>query len=345
MRTLEFKDGALILIDQTKLPHEEIYVVCKTYQEVGRAIVDMIVRGAPAIGITAAYGVVIGAASINTESKADFFNKLEEVCEYLKRTRPTAVNLFWAIDRIYNKAKTLKDCSIEKLKELILAQARLMEEEDIATNRSIGLNGHKLIQKKGATILTHCNAGALAVVDYGTAIGVIRASFENGNDIQVYATETRPYLQGARLTSFELKKLGIPVTLICDNMAGYFMNKGLIDYVVVGADRITSNGDVANKIGTYTLAVLAHENNIPFYVAAPYSTIDLTLKNGSEIIIEERDPKEITHIKGIEIPPRGINVKNPAFDVTPNKYITAIITERGILYSPSDILKYSLQEN
>jgi len=333
MRPLEYKDGVLKLIDQTMLPTEYIIVECKTYKEVADAIVDMIVRGAPAIGVTAAYGIAIGAFSIETDFNETFFDELKSICNIIRSTRPTAVNLFWAVERVFNKAVKNKEKTIKDIKDIILQEAFLMDTEDVIANKAIGQHGNMLIQQD-STILTHCNAGALATCDYGTALGVIRAAHESGKNINVYADETRPYLQGARLTSWELQQDGIPVTLICDNMAGYFMKKGNIDCVIVGADRIALNGDTANKIGTYSVAVLAKENNVPFYVAAPVSTIDFMIETGESIPIEERKPEEITHFKGFQIAPEGISVANPAFDVTPNKYITAIITEKGILYPP-----------
>jgi len=341
MKPLEYCNGVLKLLDQTLLPGEQKIVELKNYIEVADAIKNMIVRGAPAIGVTAAYGVAIASKAINTDSKEEFFAELAKVCDIIKSTRPTAVNLFWAVDRVYSRAVSNRDKTIEEIKKLIEEEAYLMEKEDIESNRSIGRFGNELI-KENWTILTYCNAGALATCDYGTALGVIRAAHESGKNIQVFADETRPYLQGARLTAWELMQDNIPVTLICDNMAGHFMKEGLIDCVIVGADRIALNGDTANKIGTYSLAVLAKENNIPFYVAAPTTTIDFSIETGEQIPIEERSPAEITHIKGIRIAPEGVKVRNPAFDVTPNKYISAIITEKGIIYPPYDenIKKY-----
>lgn len=333
MRPLEFKNGILTLLDQTQLPTKILYVDCKNYKEAATGIRDMIIRGAPAIGVTAAYGIVLGAFGINTDSKELFFHELEEVCSTLRNTRPTAVNLFWAIDRVYQKALANKNQEIQKIKEIILEEAYKMDAEDVETNKKIGFFGNQLIGQND-TILTHCNAGALATCDYGTALGVVRAAHENGKRIQVIADETRPYLQGARLTAWELQQDGIPVTLICDNMAGHFMKAGKIQCVIVGADRIASNGDTANKIGTYSVAVLAHENKIPFYVAAPLSTIDAVIESGDEIPIEERKAEELTHINGLRIVPEGVPVMNPAFDVTPNRYITAIITEKGLLHPP-----------
>lgn len=333
MKTLEFCNGSLKLIDQTKLPLEHKIVVLSTFEEVADAIKSMIVRGAPAIGVTAVYGVVIAANSINASSTEQFFNELKKACDLIKSTRPTAVNLFWAVDRIYNKALSNKDKSISEIKEILEAEARLMEHEDIESNKAIGKYGNELI-KENSTILTHCNAGALATCDHGTALGVIRSAHNAGKNIKVFADETRPYLQGSRLTVWELMEDNIPVTLICDNMAGHFMKEGLIDCVIVGADRIALNGDTANKIGTYSVAVLAKENNIPFYVAAPISTIDFSIDSGDKIPIEERSSDEVTHIKGIRIAPENIKVRNPAFDVTPNKYISAIITDKGIIRPP-----------
>jgi methylthioribose-1-phosphate isomerase len=333
MRPLEYKDGVLKLIDQTKLPNEHIIMECRTYTEVADAIKNMIVRGAPAIGVSAAYGIAIGAMAASGDSKELFFKELSKICDVMKSTRPTAVNLFWAVDRVFKKAQSVSKKSIGDIRDAILKEACIMDEEDIRTNKAIGLNGSKLI-KENSTILTHCNAGALATCDYGTALGVIRAAYEAGKNISVFADETRPYLQGARLTAWELKQDNIPVTLICDNMAGHFMKSGKIDLCIVGADRIALNGDTANKIGTYSVAVLARENSIPFYIAAPVSTIDFSIETGDSIPIEERKAEEVTHIRGVPIAPDGICVANPAFDVTPNRYITAIITERGVIYPP-----------
>lgn len=336
MRPLEFENGILKLIDQTKLPTELEYVECRTYTDVAAAITDMIVRGAPAIGVTAAYGVAIGASAIDTASKEEFFQKLEEICEVIRKTRPTAVNLFWAVERMRRKALENKDADVGDIKKSLLQEACEMDREDVEINKTLGKNGSTLI-KDGFTVLTHCNAGALATCDYGTALGVIRAAWEAGKKVKVFADETRPYLQGARLTAWELHQDGIPVTLICDNMAGHFMKAGAINCVIVGADRIARNGDTANKIGTYSVAVLAKENNIPFYVAAPVSTIDFSMATGDSIPIEERKAEEVTHIKGIRLAPEGISVANPAFDVTPSRYITAIITEKGVVFPPFDV--------
>lgn len=333
MRPLDFDKGVLKLIDQRKLPGELEYVECGTFEEVADAIRDMVVRGAPAIGVSAAYGVAIGAAAAGVSSPNAFYDELERVCDHIKGARPTAVNLFWAVERMHKKALGLKGSPVEAVRESLLEEARAMDREDVETNKSIGANGNRLI-KEGFTILTHCNAGALATCDYGTALGVVRAAHEAGKRISVYADETRPWLQGARLTAWELQQDGIPVTLLCDNMAGHFLKAGKIDCVIVGADRIALNGDTANKIGTYTVAVLAKENGVPFYVAAPVSTIDFKTKTGEGIPIEERPASEVTHIRGVRIAPEGISVANPAFDVTPARYITGIITEKGVLLPP-----------
>ena len=333
MRPIFYENNVLRLIDQTKLPKQNKIYKAKNHKAVAKAIKDMIVRGAPAIGISAAYGIAIGANKIKTNDKDKFFIELSSICNILRETRPTAVNLFWAINRVYNIALKNKEKSIDEIKSLILNEAILMDKEDVEVNRLIGKNGNELI-KENATILTHCNAGALATADYGTALGVVRSAHESGKNIRVFADETRPYLQGARLTTWELKQDGIPVTLICDNMAGHFMKEGKISCVIVGADRIAKNGDTANKIGTYSVAVLAKENNIPFYVAAPMSTVDMEIDSGDKIPIEMRNPNEVTSFRGVKTAPDGIDVLNPAFDVTPNKYITAIITEKGIVYPP-----------
>ncbi|NLO39904.1 MAG: S-methyl-5-thioribose-1-phosphate isomerase [Ruminiclostridium sp.] len=343
MRPLYFQEGKLRLIDQTKLPGETIWHEYSSYDQVAKAIKDMIVRGAPAIGVTAAYGIVIGMNAINQTNKEAFFKELAHIADEMKSTRPTAVNLFWAVDRMVNKALINHDKSIDEIKAIALLEAQKMDDEDVQSNRKIGEYGSQLI-RHGDTILTHCNAGSLATCDYGTALGVIRAAHEAGKQVKVFADETRPYLQGARLTAYELMQDGIPVTLICDNMAGHFMHIGQIQCCIVGADRIASNGDTANKIGTYSVAVLAKENNIPFYVAAPVSTIDFKISSGQEIPIEERNQREVTHIREIQLAPNGVNVRNPAFDVTPNRYITAIITDKGVLYPPFTKSIQSLKE-
>lgn len=333
MRPIQWENGVLKLIDQTRLPTEYIVNEYTDYKGVAQAIKDMIVRGAPAIGVTAAYGIVLGAKEFCTLSKEVFMEKMQKVCDVLRNTRPTAVNLFWAIDRMYTILAKDNHNNIMETVALLEQEANKIYDEDVDINKAIGCYGNGLIREND-TILTHCNAGALATADFGTALGVMRAAKEAGKNISVFADETRPFLQGARLTAFELHHEGIPVTLITDNMAGHFMKQGKINCVIVGADRIASNGDVANKIGTYSVAVLAKENNIPFYVAAPISTIDFILDNGVQIPIEERNPKEVTHIAGQRIAPEGIAVANPAFDVTPHRYVTAIITEKGIVYPP-----------
>jgi methylthioribose-1-phosphate isomerase len=335
IKTLEWTDAGVVMIDQRLLPAEEVYPVFKTYEEVAYAIKEMVVRGAPAIGVAAAMGVALGARDIASDDPAEFDQAFARICETLGATRPTAVNLFWAIERmrtLYNNLKR-EELSLADIRQRLILEAQQMHDEDIAINRKMGTNGAALLPDN-ATVLTHCNAGALATAGYGTALGVIRAAVEAGKQVAVFADETRPFLQGARLTAWELHKDNIPVTLITDNMAGHFMKAGKIDCIVVGADRIAANGDVANKIGTYTVAVLAKENNIPFYVAAPISTIDLQTKSGEDIPIEERPTTEVTHVKGAQLTPAGITIANPAFDVTPNRYVAAIITERGVARAP-----------
>ena len=328
-RTIQWRDDRVVMIDQTRLPAEEVYNEYTDYLGVAEAIRGMIIRGAPAIGVAAAMGVALGAREIAAADHDCFFREFEAICGVMAGTRPTAVNLFWAIDRMKRVAAANRSLPLPELRRLLVAEAIRVEEEDLAICKAIGRNGAGLIPA-GATVLTHCNAGGLATAGYGTALGVIRAAHEGGKGIRVFADETRPLLQGARLTAWELMKDGIPVTLISDNMAGHFMKKGEIACCVVGADRIAANGDTANKIGTYAVAVLARENNIPFYVAAPVSTFDLTLPDGDQIPIEERTPLEVTHIMGIPIAPEGVAVKNPAFDVTPARYISGIITEHGV---------------
>jgi methylthioribose-1-phosphate isomerase len=329
-RTIEWRDNKVVMIDQTRLPGEEVYNEYTDFQSVAEAIRGMVIRGAPAIGVAAAMGIALGAREIIADTQESFFRQLNNVCDVIGRTRPTAVNLFWAIERMKRVAEANRDKDIHSIREILKAEAVRIEEEDLEICRAIGRNGAPLI-KADSTILTHCNAGGLATAGYGTALGVIRAAHEAGKNIQVFADETRPWLQGARLTAWELMKDSIPVTLISDNMAGYFMRKGEIDACVVGADRIAANGDTANKIGTYSVAVLAKENKIPFYVAAPISTFDLSLKNGDEIPIEERHCREVTHLQGLPVAPEGVRVRNPAFDVTPARYITGIITEKGVV--------------
>jgi methylthioribose-1-phosphate isomerase len=333
LRPVDWQEGKIVLIDQTRLPEELAYLDYADYREVVEAIRTMVVRGAPAIGVTAALGIALGARSIDTPDTGEFLRRLEEIAAEFRSTRPTAVNLFWAIDRMLRTARNNSLLPIGELKSVLVDEALDILEEDIEINRSIGRNGAELIHD-GDTILTHCNAGALATAGYGTALGVIRAAAESGKHIKVIADETRPRLQGMRLTAWELCQLGIPVTVITDNMAGFVMRKGLVNCVVVGADRIAANGDVANKVGTYGVAILARTHGIPFYVAAPMSTVDLSLPNGDGIPIEERCSEEVTHISGVCIAPKGICVMNPAFDITPAEYVTAIITERGVLRPP-----------
>jgi methylthioribose-1-phosphate isomerase len=329
-RTIEWRDNTVIMIDQTRLPGEEAYNIYTDFKAVAEAIRSMVIRGAPAIGVAAAMGIALGARDIVADTHESFFRQLENVCDVMARTRPTAVNLFWGIDRMKRVAEANRDRKLDQIREILKNEAIRIEEEDLTICRNIGKWGATLIPE-GATILTHCNAGGLATAGYGTALGVIRAAHEAGKNIRVFSDETRPWLQGARLTAWELMKDDIPVTLISDNMAGFFMNRGEITCCVVGADRIAANGDTANKIGTYSVAVLARENNIPFYVAAPVSTLDLTISDGSRIPIEERPASEVTHIKGVAVAPEGVSVRNPSFDVTPARYISAIITENGIV--------------
>lgn len=335
IKTLEWTDEGVLMIDQRLLPTEEVYPVFKTYDEVAYAIKEMVIRGAPAIGVAAAMGVALGARDTKTNDPGEFDLAFDHICQVIGSTRPTAVNLFWAIERMRNLYSKLKgeNASLDEIRLRLIAESKQMHVEDVAANRAMGRFGAELIPDN-ATVLTHCNAGALATAGYGTALGVIRAAVEAGKKIAVFADETRPFLQGARLTAWELHKDNIPVTLITDNMAGHFMKAGKIDCIVVGADRIASNGDVANKIGTYSVAVLAKENNIPFYVAAPISTLDMNIGSGEQIPIEERVTTEVTHVKGAQLAPEGINVANPAFDVTPNRYVAAIITERGVARPP-----------
>lgn len=329
--TMEWTGEYLILIDQRKLPLEEAYVECKNFVDVAKAIKEMIVRGAPAIGAVAAFGYTLGAKDSKGYSFKEILEKMKKVKETLSKTRPTAVNLFWALDRM--EKRLIAHGKTEKLFEVLEEEAYKIAIEDIEMNKSIGKYGADLL-KDGNTVLTHCNAGALATVGFGTALGVIRYAVSQGKRIKVYVDETRPYQQGARLTTWELLKEGIEAILITDNMAGWVMKQGLIDAIIVGADRIAANGDVANKIGTYTLAVLAKEHNVPFYVAAPSSSIDLKTPNGSMIPIEERNPNEVTHCGGRRIAPEGVKVYNPAFDVTDASLVTAIITEKGVVKPP-----------
>jgi methylthioribose-1-phosphate isomerase len=335
IKTLYWTDDGVVMIDQRRLPTEELYPLFRTHEEVAQAIKEMVVRGAPAIGVAAAMGIALGARNITVDEVDAFDREFDQICELMASTRPTAVNLFWAIERMRSLYHQLKQegKALPEIKQALIDEANYMLDEDIDINRRMGAHGAELL-KDGATVLTHCNAGALATAGYGTALGVIRAAVEQGKRVAVFADETRPFLQGARLTAWELQQDGIPVTLITDSMAGHFMKLGQVDCVVVGADRIAGNGDVANKIGTYTVAVLANANNIPFYVAAPISTLDLSLESGDQIPIEERSETEVTEVHGTRVAPHGITIANPAFDVTPHRYVTAIITERGIARMP-----------
>ena len=329
-RTIEWKDDKVIMIDQRVLPLKEVYNEYTTYEGVAEAIVEMVVRGAPAIGVAAAMGIALGVRSADADDVDQLSREFEKICDLIGSTRPTAVNLFWAIKRMKRVFESSRGESVEAIKGILKQEAIRICHEDIDINRRMGKNGAKLLGD-GSTVLTHCNAGALATAGYGTALGVIRRAVEEGKKIKVYADETRPFLQGARLTAWELMKDNIDVTVITDNMAGHLMKKGEIDAVVVGADRIAANGDAANKIGTYMVAVLANRHNIPFYVAAPLSTIDMNIKHGDDIPIEERTPREVTHVMESQITPDEVKIKNPAFDVTPNELISAIITEEGVV--------------
>jgi methylthioribose-1-phosphate isomerase len=333
IRTIFWEDNAVVMIDQNALPHEERYLRFTDYKDVVVAIKDMTIRGAPAIGVAAALGIALGTLQLSPSSKEDLKTAFYEICEQFSRTRPTARNLFWAIERMEKLFEDVMLSNPGKIKKALMEEAIRICEEDIAINHRIGINGRSLIQD-GDSILTHCNAGALATAGCGTALGVIRAAWEERKKIHVFVDETRPVLQGARLTAWELCKENIPATLIADNMAGFLMKQGKVDKVIVGADRIAANGDAANKIGTYSIAVLAKEHDIPFYVAAPLSTIDISILSGDDIPIEERNGEEITSIRGVKVAPEGINVYNPAFDVTPHRYITAIITEAGVAVPP-----------
>jgi methylthioribose-1-phosphate isomerase len=333
VKTLEWTEAGVRFIDQTRLPTEEIYVTCRDYREVATAIRDMIVRGAPAIGVSAAMGVALGVRDSKANNIAELRPEFDEICNTLASTRPTAVNLFWAIQRMRDRFEELASKPLEIIKRELIEEAQRMYLADIAACKMMGRNGAVLMPSTGG-VLTHCNAGALATCGYGSALGVIRAAVEAGKKIHVFADETRPFLQGSRLTAWELTKDGIPTTVISDNMAGAMMKQGKIGAVVVGADRIAANGDVANKIGTYTVAVLAKEHGIPFYVAAPWSTVDLATPTGDSIPIEQRSTREVTHMAGKQLTPEGVSIENPAFDVTPHRYVAAIITERGIAKDP-----------
>ena len=333
--TLQWLPEGVNFLDQTKLPHQETYVLATDYKQVATVIKDMVVRGAMAIGVSAAMGVALGIERSTTTTIPGLNAEVDLICATLAATRPTAVNLFWGIAQVRDLYTSLaaRNTPIPEIKEAVVALANRLYDEDIANLRKLGAFGAALLPDKG-TVLTHCNAGALAACGYGSALGVIRAAIEQGKQIDVFADETRPFNQGTRLTAWELLKDNIPTTLICDNMAGYFMSKGRISAVIVGADRIAANGDTANKIGTYSVAILAREHGIPFYVAAPFNTIDTATASGDLIPIEQRSAREVTHVNGRQVTPHGVAIENPAFDVTPARYITAIITERGVLRAP-----------
>ena len=336
MRSLEWRGEALTILDQTRLPLEEVWLELRTPEEVAEAIRSMRVRGAPLLGAVAAYGLALAALRSGAEDPQALLSDLKKAAELIRATRPTAVNLFWAVNRVLSRAEeaAASGQDVEGVRLAVVEEANRIAEEDVALNKRIGQHGQALVPDR-ATVLTHCNAGALATVGYGTALGVVRAAVEAGKEVRVIATETRPLLQGARLTAYELLKDGIPVVLITDNMVGYVMAKGMVDLVVVGADRIVRDG-VFNKIGTYTIAVLAREHGVPFYVAAPTSTLDLG-RTSREVVIEERSPDEVTHVRGVRIAPEGVEVLNPAFDFTPMRYVTAIITEDGV-FKPEELL-------
>ena len=333
--TLEWTPEGVNFLDQTKLPLEETYVLATDYKQVATVIRDMIVRGAPAIGVSAAMGVAIGIDRSTATTVPALNEEVAVICDTLAKTRPTAVNLFWGIAQVRNLYNELaaKNTPIPEIKAAVVALGQRLYDEDIAACKQMGAYGAALLPKEG-TVLTHCNAGALATCGYGTALGVIRGAIEAGHKIDVLADETRPFLQGARLTAWELMKDNIPTTVLCDNMSAYLMGKGRVQAVIVGADRIAANGDTANKIGTYGVSILAKEHGIPFYVAAPFNTIDLATAHGDDIPIEQRDAREVTHANGKQMTPDGVGIENPAFDVTPAKYIAAIITERGVLRAP-----------
>ncbi len=342
--TLEWTPEGVRFLDQTRLPLEETYVLATSYQQVAEVITTMVVRGAPAIGVSAAMGLALGVKTSHATNVSALAAEFETMCRTLAATRPTAVNLFWAIERMkrrFTEEAARTGATPNSIRTALIAEALRMYDEDIAACRRMGSHGAALLPRSGG-VLTHCNAGALATCGYGSALGVIRSAVEQGHQIHVYADETRPFLQGARLTAWELMHDGIPTTVLCDNMAASLMRQGKIQAVIVGADRIAANGDVANKIGTYTVAVLAKENGIPFYVAAPISTIDFACPDGSKIPIEQRSVREVTHIAGKQMTPDGVSIENPAFDVTPAKYVTGIITERGIARAPYEESLHSL---
>lgn len=345
MRTIEWRDGVVRMIDQRKLPHEYVEVEFTDYRDVARAIKEMYIRGAPAIGAAAAYGVALAAVHSNAQTRSQLLADLEEAGDVLRSTRPTASNLFWAVDRMLRKAAEPMLRDTQEIREALIAEAEALADEDVEVNKRMGGHGAELIDD-GYNILTHCNAGALATVDYGTALAPIRTAWKQGKRLHVFVDETRPRLQGARLTAWELMREGIPMTLIADNAAGYFIQAGKVDIIFVGADRVVANGDVVNKIGTYKLAVVAKENGVPFYAVVPTSTIDLSIVSGEEVPIEERAPEEVTHVRDQPIGPEGVVAANPAFDVTPSPYVTGIITEGGIVCPPfQKALRTVVEEN
>lgn len=335
MRTIEWHKNVVRMIDQRQLPQEYVLVEFVDYREVARAIKEMYIRGAPAIGAAAAYGLALAVVHSKAQSRSELLADLHAAADVLRGTRPTASNLFWAVDRMLCRAEEGALEDVDRIRQALIAEAEALADEDVEANKRMGEYGAELIED-GYGILTHCNAGGLATVDYGTALAPIRTAWAQGKRIHVFVDETRPRLQGARLTAWELMQEGIPMTLIVDNAAGHFIQRGEVDIVLVGADRVVANGDVANKIGTYKLAVVAKENRVPFYAVVPTSTIDLSAGTGKEIPIEERDAEEVTHVGDRPVAPEGVRVANPAFDVTPHRYVTGIITERGIVYPPFD---------
>jgi methylthioribose-1-phosphate isomerase len=333
MRTVEWDAGVVRMIDQRKLPHEYVEVEFTDYRDVATAIKEMYVRGAPAIGAAAAYGLALAAVHSPAEDRPELMTDVREAADVLRATRPTASNLFWALERMLARLESESAGDVAEIQQALVAEAEALADEDVRANKRMGEYGAELIEG-GYNILTHCNAGALATVDYGTALAPVRTAWKQGKQVHVYVDETRPRLQGARLTSWELMRDGISMTLIADNAAGYFIQNGKVDIIFVGADRVVANGDVVNKIGTYKLAVVARENGVPFYAVVPTSTVDLSLASGDKVPIEERAAEEVTHVRGQPIGPEGVKVANPAFDVTPHRYVTGIITERGIVYPP-----------
>jgi methylthioribose-1-phosphate isomerase len=333
MRTIEWKAGVVRMIDQRKLPHEYVEVEFTDYRDVATAIKDMYIRGAPAIGAAAAFGLALAAEHSPAQSTSELATDVRQASDVLRATRPTASNLFWALERMLSKLEGEMSADVDQVRQSLVVEAQALADEDVEANKRMGEYGAELVED-GYNILTHCNAGALATVDYGTALAPVRTAWKQGKQVHVYVDETRPRLQGARLTAWELMREGIPMTLIADNAAGYFIQTGKVDIILVGADRVVANGDVVNKIGTYKLGVVAGENGVPFYAVVPTSTIDLSVDSGDQVPIEERGTEEVTHVRGQLIGPEGVNVANPAFDVTPHRYVTGIITEHGIAYPP-----------